>query len=75
MAYITTYICKTCDGDPEFEGIREIEKHMKEIHPDEGMIGSRKGIEFLDGAKGWFRNTFEVKIGDVDLIQVDVAVE
>jgi hypothetical protein len=64
------FTCLSCSIEPTFRGTKALKKHLEEVHPGTPELGTRKGIEFLDGS-GWYRNTFKWKLGEIEFIEVD----
>jgi hypothetical protein len=69
MKQTTTYWCDTC-GTAVSMNSYQFKKHLKEVHHIDVIRGTRKAVTFLDGAKGYYLQTYSMDLeGGVKAIQ------
>ncbi|NIN00525.1 MAG: hypothetical protein GTO24_21305 [candidate division Zixibacteria bacterium] len=64
---VRVFKCNSCDGEPEFDGAKEIIEHLKEVHKLEAK-GTRQMQMHMRGS-GFHRYIWEWEIGEVKLTE------
>jgi hypothetical protein len=58
-----TFYCQACGGKEAITNVVDLKKHLAEVHQITGLLqGSQQALAFLDGAKGFFAQEWEVTL-------------
>jgi len=66
---MTQFFCHTCKSETPMT-TEEAKAHLREKHGITEIKGTQKAVSFLDGEGGWYQHTYDVKVGDVELVKI-----